>query len=93
MERLKIGDIVKHFKKETLKDGADKNLYLYKILGIAQHTETKEKLVIYQALYDNDEMGVHYGIYARPYNMFMSKVDTEKYPNIKQVYRFEKYEN
>lgn len=89
MERLNIGDIVKHFKRETLNEPGP--LYLYKILGFAQHTETKEKLVIYQALYENESMGVHFGVYARPYNMFMSEVDHMKYPEIKQKYRFEKY--
>ena len=88
-DRLKIGDIVQHFKRETL--GQPGNLYLYKILNIAEHTESHERLVIYQALYDNDAMGVHFGVYARPYNMFMGKVDRKKYQNIKQEYRFEKY--
>ncbi|NFQ51285.1 DUF1653 domain-containing protein, partial [Clostridium botulinum] len=27
--------------------------------------------------------------FIRPYDMFMSKVDKEKYPDIKQKYRFE----
>ena len=89
-ERLKAGDIVKHFKRETL--GQPMNLYLYKIIAIAEHTESKERLVIYQALYENAAMGVRFGIYARPYNMFMSEVDHKKYPNINQKYRFEKYE-
>ena len=89
-DRLKVNDIVQHFKRETL--GNPGQIYLYKILAIAQHTESKERLVIYQALYENDAMDVHFGVYARPYNMFMSEVDRKKYPNIKQKYRFEKYE-
>lgn len=88
-ERLKVGDIVQHFKREILNDPT--NLYLFKILGIAKHTETGEKLVIYQALYEDDINGVHFTIYARPYTMFFSKVDKKKYQNIKQKYRFEKY--
>lgn len=88
-DRLKIGDIVQHFKRETL--GQPMNLYLYVIKDIAVHTESGERLVIYQALYENDAMGVRLGTYARPYNMFMGEVDHKKYPNIKQKYRFEKY--
>lgn len=89
-DRLKVGDIVQHFKREKFEQPGQ--LYLYKILAIAQHTESKERLVIYQALYENDAMDVHFGVYARPYNMFMSEVDRKKYPNIKQKYRFEKYD-
>lgn len=89
MGRLKKGDIVQHFKRETLENPGD--LYLYRILDFATHTETKERLVIYQALYENDAMGVHFGVYARPYDMFMSEVDHEKYTDIRQKYRFELY--
>ena len=93
MERtdIKLGDIVQHFKRELVLDN-DRTVYLYKILEIAEHTETKEKLVIYQALYEDPAKGIHFGVFARPYDMFMSEVDREKYPNIKQKYRFEKYD-
>ena len=84
-ERLKVGDIVQHFKREHVEDESQ---YLYKILGFAEHTETKEKLVVYQALYRNDT-GVDYGIYCRPYDMFMGEVDHDKYPEYTQKYRFE----
>ena len=91
MERLNKGDVVKHFKRETLPEGLKaQNIYVYRILDFATHTETKERLVIYQALYSNESMSVDFGIYARPYDMFMSEVDHEKYPNINQKYRFEK---
>ena len=83
--RLHAGDIVQHFKRETLSEkDKEKNLYLYKIIGIAKHAETEESMVVYQALYGDFTM------YARPYDMFFGKVDKEKYPDIKQVYRFEK---
>ena len=49
---IKAGDIVQHFKRELIEDKSS-TLYLYKILEIAEHTETKEKLVIYQALYED----------------------------------------
>ena len=89
--RLEKGDIVKHFKYETLDSKQkEKNIYIYKILEIAKHTETKEKLVIYQALYSDSSLNVNFGVYARPYNMFISEVDHKKYPKIKQKYRFEK---
>ena len=87
---IKVGDIVQHFKRELLLD-KDNSLYLYKILEVAEHTETKEVLVIYQALYEDTSKGIHFGVFARPYDMFMSEVDHDKYPDIKQQYRFERY--
>ena len=77
-----VGDIVRHFKREWV--SADTSEYLYKVLAFAQHTETGERLVIYQALYAPSK------VCARPYAMFMSEVDREKYPDIRQKYRFEK---
>ncbi len=81
---IRVGDIVRHFKREWIT--ADSSEYLYKVLAFAQHTETGENLVIYQGLYQP------FKICARPYDMFMGKVDKEKYPEIKQEYRFEKVE-
>lgn len=79
---IQIGDIVQHFKREWV--SPDTSEYLYKVLAFAHHTETGEKLVIYQGLY------APFKTCARPYSMFMSEVDKEKYPDIKQHYRFEK---
>lgn len=92
MERLREGDIVQHFKCETVEDKEHSMEYLYIIEAIATHTETNEKLVVYRALYKNEEKGVHFNVFAKPYDMFMAEVDHEKYPHIKQKYRFEKFE-
>ncbi|HBF3474039.1 TPA: DUF1653 domain-containing protein [Clostridioides difficile] len=47
--------------------------------------KSDENLVIYKTLYDGS------GAYARPLQMFLSKVDKEKYPNTSQEYRFEEF--
>lgn len=56
----------------------------YKIITIAEHTETGEMLVIYRDIHKPN-----IPVYARPYDMFASKVDKEKYPDVAQEYRFE----
>ena len=77
MREIKIGKIYRHFKG---------NLYI--VLDIVNDSESNndleyKKVVIYQALYGDNLK------WARPYDMFNSEVDHEKYPDIEQKYRFE----
>ena len=83
INELRCGDIIKHFKREE--DSREAN-YLYVFVGLSKHTETGEDLVVYTAMYGNKQL------YVRPLSMFCEKVDKDKYPNIKQEYRFEKIE-
>jgi len=55
----------------------------YLVEDVATHSETREKYVIYRSLYGENEL------YIRPMDMFLSKVDREKYPNVEQEYRFQ----
>ena len=80
-----------HFKRE-MEEISDDNYfkYIYKLLYVSTHSETKDLLVNYEAIYDDEANGIGlYHICSRPIEMFISRVDTEKYPNVKQKYRFE----
>ena len=58
IKEIKVGDKLMHYK------GGE-----YKVVSIAEHTETNEKLVVYQALYGENK------IWARPYSMFFDKIE------------------
>ena len=70
-----IGGMYRHFKG-----------FIAKVITIATHTETGEILVVYE--YTNGE-NHKFGIYARPMEMFLSEIDHNKYPDVKQKHRFE----
>lgn len=78
MEReIHEGEVYRHFKGKE-----------YLVLNIAYDSETNNdehprKLVVYEALYGDHK------IWVRDYDMFASKVDKEKYPDVDQEYRFE----
>ena len=55
----------------------------YIVEDVAINSETDEYLVLYRALYGEGLL------YARPMKMFLSPVDREKYPDVKQKWRFE----
>ena len=57
---------------------------LYKVIGIAKHSETLEDLVVYQALYESKDFGKD-AIWVRPLKMFTENVEYQG----KTVPRFE----
>ena len=82
--RVKVGNTVKHFKYETASDEDKKNRkYIYQVLDFATDTHTGRPVVLYMAVNRVKT------IYKRDYEEFISTVDREKYPNVKQEYRFE----
>ena len=75
--QVQIGGTYRHFKG-----------FIAKVITVAIHSETHEPLVVYKCTGKGDCDHAD-GIYARPIEMFLSEVDHEKYPDVKQKYRFE----
>ena len=77
MREIQVGKKYRHFKNKE-----------YEVIAIAYDSESNNdevlrKMVVYKALYDDGK------IWVRDYEMFASKVDREKYPDVEQEYRFE----
>ncbi|MGN0133178.1 MAG: DUF1653 domain-containing protein [Anaerotignum sp.] len=72
MREILVGRKYKHFKDKY-----------YKVIALAEHSETGEMYVVYQALYGEGKT------YVRPYDIFASEFDKEKYPDVSQKYRIE----
>jgi len=76
MRNINIGSFYKHFKGN-----------IYKVIDIVYDCESVgdnlEKVVIYEAQYGDKKR------WARKYDDFNSLVDKNKYPDVKQKYRFQ----
>ena len=67
MRELKIGGVYKHFKGN-----------MYKVEGVAKHSETTEEYVVYRQMYGDERLWI------RSRDMFLEEVDKDQYPDIEQ---------
>lgn len=74
---IQMGDIFRHFKGGV-----------YQVVGLGTHTETGEKMVVYQPLMPAEDG--QKPLWVRPMEMFLSKTDHDKYPDVEQPYRLVK---
>ena len=72
--------VMRKIKKNTIYRHFKGNNYL--VLDIVYNTDTDEEMVLYKSLYEDCKS------YVRPLSIFASEVDHEKYPNIKQKYKY-----
>ena len=70
MREVKVNTIYRHFKGDY-----------YLVEDIALHSETMEKMVVYRALYGDQQL------YIRPYDMFLEEINRNG-----KKYRFEEQE-
>ncbi len=71
---MKPGDIYQHYKGKE-----------YKIIGLGNHSETLQKVVVYQGLYTDSQFGKN-PIWVRPYEMFLEEIIVED----RKISRFKK---
>jgi hypothetical protein len=71
MEKIKIGKY-QHYKGK-----------FYNVIGVARHSETLEKLVVYIALYKSEEFGEN-ALWVRPLSLFTEEIEI----NDKKIPRF-----
>ena len=85
---IEIGEFYIHFKYEINTDLSIRiTQYMYKIINIAINASDNVNNVDTFVIYKNIASGK---VYARDIKEFLSVVDKNKYPNIKQKYRFTK---
>lgn len=80
-ERCHIDGLYRHFKGG-----------IYRLLHVGKHTETGDVVCVYECRVPGEStncISKTGDIWVRPYDMFFSEVDHEKYPDVEQKYRME----